>query len=263
MHNNVFAYLSGKTQDVTNYIKTKAEAAGNYLREHAKQIKNGAIKATATALTAATLLVGATGCGLFSNETKFPIVSVKPFEEIQEQGITAQDVLNLYDYYSLQHLYHYLDSAQGYLNFDKLSAQFEHITVDNFNGGAHPEPFFHNMFSYPSWDNGYFVGFYYDAAYGKKSETTYKSALIPQVEFEDLMKVFNVKSFELTDEYWANNPQEAENYGYRTEDIVYEPFVFSRETIQNANEEQLWALYNVGIQITKRLENIIEQQKGK
>ena len=46
MNKNVFNYLNEKANDVADYIKAKAEAAGTYLSEHAQDIKEGAIKGT-------------------------------------------------------------------------------------------------------------------------------------------------------------------------------------------------------------------------
>ncbi len=133
MNKNVFNYLNDKTQELTDYIKAKAESVGNYLSEHAQDIKQGAIKGTATALTLATLLGGTTGCvmqgrpvqgtpqpgtqqtqpvdpnepsrsdgghfwGERYTEDDLPAkIEHRTEEEIAQTGLTAQDVLNAYD----------------------------------------------------------------------------------------------------------------------------------------------------------------------
>ena len=154
MNKNVFNYLNEKANEVTDYIKAKAEAAGAYLSEHAQDIKRGAIKGTATVLTAATLLTGMTGCvmqgtpqqgqgniqgqgtiqtqpqdpnapsrsesGLFYGDTYKeeelpPTIEHRTDEEIAQTGLTAQDVLNAYDQLAI-------DVAKAFYTHDQYSA---------------------------------------------------------------------------------------------------------------------------------------------
>lgn len=266
MNKNVFEYLGSKAQQVADYIRTKAEAAGNCLSERANDIKQGAIKTTATLLTAATLLGGMTGCTI---GPLYPIVATKPRDEIEEIGITAEDVLAVYDNLCLQKLYetflhHKDDYGDDWYN---LSAQFQSIKTDKrilqISNNDVPEydyinePFYH-MFN----DEGYCLTYNFYGALNNDSREFSKNVQISPVTFESLMESLKISPFTLTDEYWQNNPQHATDYNYVTGVDVYEPITIDRETIINATEEQLWTLYDVGIEITNYVMKQLQEKQA-
>lgn len=268
MNKNVLKYLNGKAQQVTDYIRTKAEAAGNYLSEHAQDIKQSAIKATATVLTAAALLGGMTGCAKYKDVIMFPIASMKELEEIQEAGITAEDVLAVYDNFCLQKLYetflhHKEDYGDDWYNF---SAQFQsiktHKRILQISNNDVPEyDYIHEPFYHMFNDEGYCLTYNFYGALNNDSREFSKNVQIVPVTFESLMDSLNVSPFSLTDEYWQNNPQHATDYNYPTGVDVYEPITIDRETIINATEEQLWKLYNVGIEITNHVMKQLQEKQ--
>ena len=279
MNKNVFNYLNEKANDVADYIKAKAEAAGTYLSEHAQDIKQGAIKGTATVLTAAMLLGGMTGCGDFgfnSNnyEQKFPISTVRPIEDIEEQGITAQDVLAAYDTISLAALKGLMASSKDDYGsrWDCFSAKFEGITpceqfvfTEGADGTMKQNPFLFPVNNYVpnhlwlndsaiSYDNVYEINFNYT---GDITTTTLDRTIshlgISEQDFVAIMESFNIQPFELTSEYLDSLDFSAPLYEDYLGQLVYPAFSLNREMILNANEEQLWALYNAA---TNSISNI-------
>ena len=57
------------------------------------------------------------------------------------------------------------------------------------------------------------------------------------------MKSFGKSSFTLEERHVNQIPNMMDCY-YQLGQTVYQPITIDRETIKNANEEQLWALYN-------------------
>lgn len=277
MNKNVFEYLNGKAQQVTDYIRTKAEAAGNYLSEHAQDIKQGAIKTTATVLTAATLMGGMTGCTPKNSEeqaeTYYPIATVKPKDELEEIGITAQDVLDAYDALSLKA--HKTmetpneDDLKKNKDWTSLSARFIQLTpqINIFpdleeglgNGYAQPEPFYFYHYRELQDTTAYFSAIVYDAAIRDNLfSNTYNNAGIPKEIFENLMNAFNVESFVINEDYFIQNPQYEMAFYYLIGETVYEPFVIDRSVIENASIEQLWALYDIATYLTNSIRPLDE-----
>lgn len=295
MNKNVFDYLNGKAHDVADYIKAKAEAAGNYISDHAQDIKNGAIKTTATLLTAATLMGGLTACDDTNtkdpstqqtppihtqqpnipndttqdtteeefNRPLYPIVTVRSREEIEESGITAEDVLNFYDNLCLRKVHEIQESDKELFGetWEYLSAQFECLNVNKAklpisSDNGFPiyrfldEPFYHNI-----TEQGYCMKLIYNEAYRDDVVNTNQGYVLTPDAFDQLMSIFNIKPFDLTEEYWQENPTYADSYNHITGISVYPNFKFTRETILNANEEQLWALYNLGTTISQQIMN--------
>lgn len=266
MNKNVFTYLSGKANNVKDYIKSKAEAAGNYISDHAQDIKNGAIKTTATLLTAAALVTGMTACDTTpsndpqtsqqeqqNSNTLYPIVTVKPREEIEAEGITSKDVLALYDnlayLYAKNKLQPYAD-IRGY-DVKDISAQFDNVHVCKISLKASGNTqMVDDPFYCPINDNGYLVRYNYNSAIKDKKDHYHSDIIITQETFKTLMDSFNIAPIELTEEYWKENPTYVESHKHLTGKTVYPSFQFTRDIINNANEEQLWALYNVGNELT-------------
>ena len=270
MNKNVFDYLNGKAHDVADYIKAKAEAAGNYISDHAQDIKNGAIKTTATLLTAAALVTGMTACDKPKtdddfNQPLYPIVTVRPQEEIEQAGITAEDVLAVYDNLSLlkiQNIY-YHKKDEWAEDWNYLSAKFTNILPKRrVFPSVNLKEFINEPF-YQSFNGGtYGINYSFSGAIKDEVDNYSLEFNINPEPFENIMKSFNIEPFELTDEYWKENPTYAYDYFYTTGQMVYPSFEITRDTITNANEEQLWALYDMGMELTSQLQQELEYREN-
>ena len=227
MNKNVFNYLNDKAHDAIDYIRAKAETAGAYLEDHASDIKDGFAKGTATVLTVAYLLGGMTGCGDLGFDSdnyqqKFPISTIKPIDDIEEQGITAQDVLAVYDTISLAGLKGLMETSKDDYGsrWDCFSAQFESfgpsqqfVLTEGTDGKMINNPFhfpINNYIANHLWlndaaishDNVYELNFNYTG----DITTTTLDRTIPQFgisahDFINIMQAFNIEPFELTEDY--------------------------------------------------------------
>lgn len=270
MNKNVFNYLNDKAHDAIDYIRAKAEAAGAYLEDHASDIKDGLVKGTATVLTVASLLGGMTGCGDLGFDSdnyqqKFPISTIKPIDDIEEQGITAQDVLAAYDTIALTALQKIMEPAKDDFGsrWNCFSAQFNSITNNNLNietengedkSVPHPISIPNDSYSPQHlwsqedmrfYDDVYLFNFSYSGDITNQivDRTVFEMAMTWE-DFSNIMKAFNIQPFELTQEYIDSLPYSSSRYEYCIGEQVYPEFKLDRETILNASEEQLWALYN-------------------
>ena len=284
MNKDVFNYLSEKAHDVTDYIKAKAEAVGTYLEDHATDIKDGIVKGTATVLTTAMLLGGMTGCDVVEQIgqpklEQFEQLPIRPVDEIEQTGIKAEDVLALYDDLAEKcvEAHHSTTSWKDNLGdrFDDLDGQFVSITPSsNFmdeNYSNYTMPFYAPL-SYFQPSNRWIIsenGEYFNPDPTIWSDKIYRTDLdvncnldgnLSKLKFnwgiyeQDLVNVlsaFNVQSFTLTEEYCNSIPNfsrelfvelhQSNMFGRQ----VYNPFTIDRKTIETANTEQLWALYNM------------------
>lgn len=290
MNKTVLEYLSGKANDVKDYIVAKAEAAGNYLSDHATDIKEGFVKGTATVLTVAAMLGGMTACDTnepVENPNNTPGISapadpsnpgqpgnpndnkvtLRPREEIEQTGITAQDVLDLYDEFARDAVRAYNGFEGSQIHLDKLTGDFislsPQIVIDPTTYDRLPIACYiketefkpnqkwltessHQLYN-PNIQN---VGDVYlmtllvhQHGIGREHDNHLKNFAIPAKEFDKLMLAFNNSQFNITNEYIQDKNElfELDKHIGKT---AYNSIIFDKDLIANATEDQLWALYN-------------------
>jgi len=208
----------------------------------------------------------------------FTMEETRPREEIEQTQITAKDVLASYDKLALEifHTEFSKDSTSDEYKpyYDSTTAQFTSLTTDNYiffkdtaNGQVKTNnflPFYIKRYVYNSPHTWFFK-------FGKLENidpqpmfncvypTTFNMDFVLKNEkyslsidgfgvnsndFEKLMSVFGVKTNTLKEHQvsFADDPLFFVNeIGYTT----YEPIIINRETIKNANQDQLWAIYNL------------------
>lgn len=281
MNKNVFNYLNDKANEVTNYIRAKAEAVGTYLQDHAQDIKDGAVKGTATVLTAAMLLGGMTGCDVVEQIggpklEQYEQLPIRPIEEIEQSGITAEDVLALYDDLAEKCVEaHYATTNwkdELGERFNELDGQFISISPTTINEIGYENnyilPFYlqASVFkpsnrwstesSSPYYTNQKFINEeIYETIltikqnFGEKSGTKAYQWGVPKASFDKVLKAFNTPTTILDKETIEGKIPNA--YFYQIEEnnlwgtSAYNSVSLSRETISNATQEQLWALYDL------------------
>ena len=297
MNKNVFEYLNGKANDVKDYIVAKAEAAGNYLSDHATDIKNGLVKGTATVLTTAMLLGGMTACdtntqvenpdntpGISApadpsspgtnpsnpgqqgnpNENK---VTLRPREEIEQTGITAEDVIALYNEFARDAVRAHLGFPGNPSHVSNLSGSFVSILPQMIYHPETREKLFapcyvkednftpshdwltdstHQLYN-PNIQNVedvYLITLHVQQqGTGRVQDRYLENFAIPATVFENLMTVLNNERFNITNEY-AQDQNELFELNNCIGQPAYNTITFDKELLTNANEEQLWALYN-------------------
>ena len=309
MNKNVLDYLNDKTQNVADYIRAKSESAGNYITSHAKNIKKGAIRATATALTAATLLTGLSACDANeilvepdieqetttgelttemdtfvetevtteepttdsnqqeqeTTENKPVLPEMRPIEEIEKTGITADDVLAAMDNLAWKIYYiGYKDSLVNPDDINNLTCKFSNIAPTATTPASEEltpylDPFYHLLDSYTpnfEWlnnknqlDDVYAVKFVIKISLNGNnfSQNVYDLG-ISKEDFENIMDTFEMEQFTITADYLESlSSEDLQQYSHLIGNQAYSELKINRNLIENATEEQLWALYNATI----------------
>ncbi|MGN0960737.1 MAG: hypothetical protein ACI4PF_00890 [Christensenellales bacterium] len=290
MNNKVFNYLNEKKEQLSDLTEEKVTQIKAYLEKNADKIKGNTKRAVATGLVAATLLGGMAGCNRTnvnnpsesgSNYTEptneiedgashepFEELPVRPIEEIEESGITAEDVLAVYDKLALaieKKRFPRENVDPDYLEaYDKETAQFESITIETY---SHPQfeidgvtmidyqyPFFikRNFFMIGQLeeqtaleDSVYTCLFNYNIVNNNKYyNETFEGCGIIDYEFEDVMKSFNLSPSTITEDKLALGPF-TDFFQLELGQTCYAPIKIDRELIQSANKEQLLSLYNM------------------
>lgn len=217
--------------------------------------------------------------GLYENGVPFdeaPVIpELRSDEEIAATGLTHNDVLNAYDQLATEIAKAYYDhSPFGEVTQeikDAIVAQFDRITPtsisnfdDNGNESTQTAPFFAlnpEHCAFDGWNGpwgasdivpAYGVTIHLTAyADGCRIATRIDTAGIEQSAFERTMEVFEQKRYLMDYDTYAAIREEVGNelfnhHGYLLRDFdkeVYEGLTITRETIANANAEQLEALY--------------------
>ena len=290
MNKTVLEYLNGKANDVKDYIVAKAEAAGNYLSDQATDIKNGLVKGTATVLTAAMLLGGMTAC-----DTNTPVenpdntpgttitdpnnqgsqpnnqTTLRPREEIEQTGITAEDVLAAID--NLVKQYYYLSKKQYITEenahiLDEIDYKFESITPKHSFVPSEENPedlyamidpmfipqdsleIYYNWFSKEmNLEDVYQIHFNFSTTYTNEGvpeqhNTTVKNFVISQSDLNNILNAFNVEKFIITQDYINSLGIAGSSYRDLIGQELYKNTTINRQMLESATPEQLWALYD-------------------
>lgn len=263
----------------------RKEQRGNaikaYMEKNGKKIKRSA---AALALAGLTTLSATTmsGCeeivsiinpnlGLEDNRPTgehYIVPTMRSDDEIQETGITAQDVLALYDNLTTNIIgvqYAGLDflNEDYYPDGKKYSASF--VSIDTKVGWEDricPVYGITQRFDdFPKWfnrdrndpiivDDMYDIGIHYNGidSHNVIYNDECLNTLIDKSLFEPLAESLGHKKFLLTEEkdqeYWYETGYIETDFYIDTN--VYERFTITRETIENATDEQLELLYSIG-----------------
>ncbi len=205
-----------------------------------------------------------------SEHNPFQVLEIRDLEEIKEKGIKAEDVLALYDNLALtlEHSQYPKSSVNESLweAYDATTAEFESFTVRKFDkisfghNGEEVEifdyPFFIESLTYsPSchWSpikedplSDVFVGIF---NYNIVLDNTYynrqnRNFGIYDKEFGKTMDAFKIPASTLSKDKQAFADID-DYFEPLVGQTIYGPLVIDRNLILNANEEQLWALYNM------------------
>ncbi len=203
---------------------------------------------------------------------EFEELEIRQYETIVETGITANDVLALYDElamkFALAKYGHdpwqddfdpYLDSIKinfksistaSFHNKDKTTSYYEYYAPSVFAYLSHnwltdPRGEYYINASHKEIHNVYCITF--NAEMSIEDEFFYDFEIqhmyVGISAFENVLKSFKVPSFEMTSDFASTCkiPLHASNH---CGEMVYEPFVFDREVVKKADTNQLWAMYN-------------------
>lgn len=291
MNNNVMKYLSEKKNkavdtlkekkdDATRYAEERINAVKEYIEKNGKKIKRSA---TALALAGLTTLSATTmgGCENINNiiNPEEPYTFTEPYEkpttrdehEIEEKGITAEDVLAEFDNLAWEfNLRSYTHSMQNYnpdeweeiVKDSKTSAQFVKITPTHdykyepfpFYGIKINPPFKNWFLHYLTQEQqdkefeGVYPGMLYinEVTFGHAGENFFHVGMYKD-QFQPLAEHLSSAKFLLTEDliynYWEDLI-DSSKYDYLNSQ-GYAPFEITRETIENASEEELYLLYDL------------------
>lgn len=209
----------------------------------------------------------------------FSALPPKTREQINELGISVDDVISVYDKLALDIVkarYTKSSFAEKYQDYyDSITAQFVSITVNHLieqkksSSGltykCHYAPFYvKNHTYYPSNHCWFSTGAAFENVKTEEmSRCIYPTTIncdfviknelypcniaefgIASDKFEKMMSAFNIENGILTEDEVAFAIS-ASYYSYEIGYKTYEPLVIDRELIKNSNEEQLWALYDL------------------
>jgi len=245
-----------------------------YLKKHAQNTRKTAVKVTAVVLTAGMLLTGLTACGvpefiddIFNQEDEVvidktnqpPQLEMRPVEEIEESGITSEDVLAALDNLAKEFfLAGELPTIEGLDDYvDDITYRFSGITPSDVSNSDIEmiKPFYISTSRHyaryrwleesKEFNDVYTLNFNYNAHLGDKTEVlNVKLLAITNEEFESIMKAGNIDSFEINKEYTDSLGPIGAAYNNFWGRSAYPGITIDREFIENADEELLWALYN-------------------
>lgn len=274
--NKVKDLVEEKKEDATRYANERINAVKEYMEKNGKKIKKSA---TALALAGLTTLSATTmsGCEdikhIFNPDETAVEEYVKPTtrteEEIAETGITAEDVLAEFDNLvwdinnkkQIKAIYTLVpDEADYYLSLLSTSAKFVKITTSSY-GTNEQLPFygintslnFHNQGSL-HYNEGCEIAFldtyplriyYHDISNGHAQHSSnivgaYKD------QFQPIADKLSPYRCVLTEDIINKRYTRAGFIAYDYLDqVTYDSFDITRETIENASEEELHLLYDL------------------
>ncbi len=236
-----------------------------------KVLKNATKRALITGIAAGTLLA-CTGCKdditaflkdtvYKGNATPFPTVTTRSPEEIEASGLTGEDVLAIGDIIT-QNI---ADHVYGHSGVP-VSAQLVEIApykVEGYDGAdnettknadcyymAGDIPFSATFTDDKSFDGKYIQNVYpvsltYDVILnGDYHQILINNCPIEKRVFENFCEFFGKEQFIITDE-WLDRHDNNWLYSKYRYSPAYEAFTLDRDTILNANPEQLTAIHDV------------------
>ena len=210
----------------------------------------------------------------YTGPTEFEQYEVRSVEEIMKEGIKPEDVFALYDAILLKSV----RAINKKLN-QNAKVQFEKIApdpvyIEDVQGIPDAYYWYHeravremswldfeeSSYYQPNRDRSsiekvYCIGIYFYSLRRNMYTNEVLYYYVSKPCMENLFDAFNVTSFNVTEAFIDSQiGTYGENWRYSAVlDLgkqVYN-FVFDKTTIQNANEEQLWALYNLVDNIDK------------
>ena len=257
-------------QEAKVWLSEHAESTKEYLSQNGSKLAQKTLRTLGALVICTSLMLNIAGC---DNKIPMENITTRPIEEIEQTGITSDDVLALYD-----NLCEFIAEAH-YGTFDSLSKEqvdsiegnfvdFNTVRLCDSTSGKnvfrnkicyHEEP---DFYPYGLWldsaKSPYFIdniepmnGIYTISLHSVLSadnnqEDYYCDQLgVEKDAMENLLKAFNVKQFKLTEDMMNGDTIRYVDYSAIMGTEVYEPTKITRELIKNANEDQLWALYNM------------------
>lgn len=266
---------------VLNYLSEKKDNFMDWFEANKQSIKTNATKVIATGLTLA-MLTNVGGCknsdappfinpNAFTGETLPPAIETRPQEEIIETGITAEDVLAIYDQLSLIAIQKFWSSSKEDWgdDFYKINATFSSIstpneTIWNPQKSTHVErsqPYYTYDTLYESplpWQTPpysyselvYPVKFSIDVGFNNNIFThqSFDGFGIYASQFIPIAHDFGSEQFNLTNEY-INSVYEPGSLVHTIHSATaFTPFTITRDDIlQITDQDILWNLYNCGV----------------
>lgn len=279
---------------VLNYLSDKKDNFMDWFESNKTNIKTNATKVIATGLTLAALTNMAGCSGNASNEQnniaddnviietipnqdqiileeeRSPFDSLKPRDQIEQDGITAQDVLDVCNNLVVMSMRtHYPASSSENLEFYNICTPTSQTSIsDTHSNDTLPfYPFYekYQPYSNPlsSFNSPTFTNVYKIHITGKTTDSTnlddaskssYTSLPIvfSKEDFERVAKAFGLDIFKI-DQQYASDVLLEKNIdisGYiGTKAIAGQ--TINRDNIMNATEDQLWIIYDAVINTSK------------
>jgi hypothetical protein len=275
---------SGSKEALRNaktFLSEKGDSIKEYLSNFNSPLSHKAMQSLLALLLAVSLMISIAGCGNSAGPnggTQPPVtfeqLEERPIEEIEETGIRAEDVLAAYDAFVTK-IYQATNYKRQNGNVSNFTAQFTSLStqgyeISEFNGKKYEiieegnHPYFRclpdydivqkwiNMPEYPYYKeniqtlhNIYPVQINYIGTTSEYSEIKDVSDFgISQEAMEDTLNTFNVKKTYLTQDLANQTPEPVSYFNYINTEL-YNKFEITRETIENATEDQLWQLYEM------------------
>lgn len=267
-------------QEARTWLTDHAESTKAYLTQNGSKLAQKTLKTLSALVICTALVLGSTGCDKLpggtssSDPNHLPPVSfeelpTRPIEDIMNQGIKAEDVLAAYDALAEQ-IYEAIYFEQ---DANELDAQFIEITPlkgevlvkENgeyvYKDSVYPYYTFNDDYTavyswYHELNSPYYkenlqpindvmiVNFGYHTTNEAYSEQTFLQPFaVSRKSFENILSSFNIKKKTLTHEDCYNSDFSADLIRFVGKEL-FEGFIINRDVIENATEEQLWALYN-------------------
>lgn len=308
MNEQVTSYLRDKKQRLTALTKDKIAKINEYIEENKSQLveylkhNSKQLKRSATALALAGLVttsaMGMTGCEIGNLNTEkhhpfgghitvsqdapavpFQKLKVKPQEEVEKAGITAEDVLALYDQLAndVWHARYIKENLKEEFQqyYDTVSVQFDsispHIYINSYpddNGKLTNYEWEYPFYIVNEWfcplhqwfnaagrynyimpdsmeNNTYSTTFHTNFVFGDSMyEASYPEFGVEKELFENMMNSFNVEKSILTEDQIAF-ARKSHFFENQIGQEIYTPITITREDILNATPDQLWAFYHL------------------
>lgn len=275
---------------VLNYLSEKKDSFMDWFEANKTNIKTNATKVIATGLTLAAL-TNMAGCNgnpfenqnVINNEnvaigtlpTQDPTISTEPSllpelktrEEIERDGITAQDVIDLYTFLAATCL------TCSYPELTAYSSQFVEMSSPHFSTSSaiqsqqQPLPFFplyetytlpHLQYSNPNistlsnvYEIGVSINLSDPSSLSCEQQNLSINLAFDQENFEKLANLFNLTPFIIDQQHIDNLTQEGHNLNKYLGLTAIPQFSIDTNYLSSATQDQLWIIYNTLENATK------------
>ena len=251
-------------EELKDYVQTGLESAKETLQKNAKNICKTAVRTGATALTAAMLVGGLTGCDVNNInpdninpafiDTTFPTTELKDYDEIVENGITDQDLIDKLNVVATKIIHNDYKDIPGFKP-EYVTAQFLEIkpsivSIDTDGDGLPNKEDFTSFYylneQYEvtpdiSLNNVYEAEMIMNVSKSGTIKQASATILLSQAEFELLANALNITYFKADSKFHADhNTVPTAN---SLDSIACESFDINKNSIQGWPTDAKWILW--------------------